>query len=366
MTTEEILKLIRGLKKAYDIKKILITGGEPLTQKNLCEIVKEASGLDIKTDLVTNGILLTEEMIRKLDEAGLKRVRISIDELGDSSKLRAGANPNMLWKVAKRVMDTSENIEVCIHTVCSPANVNELFEVYQKVLEVGAARWRVFDIGFQGGITNEKEKFDFSSYYSQLIMSTREILEHYISHHLEDVLDIEINNIFRTALLETEIKEDKPVDIDEKLKKKLQASPCDYVADHQLTIRSNGNATLCQYFHNTMYDFKKYDYDVTEALKHQERTDESELLMKDMTPCKQCKYCHVCNGGCRSRAQYLTGDIKDADPVSCYLYPMFFKQIIPILPEKTQKAYGYYINSKGSEPKYSEQNLRKILERKGY
>ena len=80
MTTEEIMLLIRNLKKQYPINKILLTGGEPLVNKDICKIIGLITSLGIKADMVTNGTLLTEELVNKLEDAGLKRIRLSIDE----------------------------------------------------------------------------------------------------------------------------------------------------------------------------------------------------------------------------------------------------------------------------------------------
>lgn len=365
MTTEEIIRLISSIKAKYDINKILLTGGEPLIQKDVCKIIKHITSLGIKADLVTNGTLLKETKVRELEQAGLKRIRISIDELGETSDLRSDENPNSLWNMAKEIAEKS-SIEVCIHTVCSPSNVKELFDVYKKVLEVGAARWRVFDLGYQGGATNQKEKFDFTSYYANLITSTKRILEHYLANNLKDILDIEINNIFRTILLNAKYDENNPTDIVEYMKHRVLDSPCDYVADHQLSIRSNGQATLCQYFHDSIFDFNKYDFDAEDTIKHQNKVIENELIMDDLNYCKDCRYCAICNSGCRSRVQFLTGDIKDADPATCYLYPMIEKELIPLLPDEVQKAYMSFINPNGKPPKYSEKDLGRFLESKGY
>lgn len=365
MTTEEIIQLISNIKREYNINKILLTGGEPLIQNDVCKIIEHITSLGIKADLVTNGTMLTETKLRELENAGLKRIRISIDELGETSGLRSDENPNRLWNTAKKIAEKSD-IEVCIHTVCSPANVDKLYDVYRKVLEVGAARWRVFDLGYQGGATNQAQRFDFTSYYSDLISSTKKILQHYLANNLKDVLDIEINNIFRTILLNAKYDESDPINTVEALKKRVLSSPCDYVADHQLSIRSNGQATLCQYFHNTIFDFKKYDFDTEETVKNQYNVVENELMMEDLNYCKNCKYCLVCNSGCRSRVQFLTGNIKDADPVACYLYPMIQKDIIPLLPDEVQKAYNSFINPNGKEPKYSGKDLERFLESKGY
>jgi len=364
MTTGELMDLIRNIKEQYPINKILFTGGEPLLQKDICKLIELTTGLGIKADIITNGTLLTAQFIKKLESAGLKRMRISVDEIGEKSGLRTTVNPNTIWKNAKMVTDISD-IEVCIHTVCSPTNVDELYEVYLKTLEIGAKRWRVFDIGYQGGITENKGKFNLHSYYNGLIESTKKILSHYIQNDLKDVLDIEINNVFRTAMLNVKYEEGK-INLEQALKQKEDASPCDYVSNHQLSIRSNGEATLCQYFHNCIFDFKKAKFNVKEAICNQKEVIENELLMKDLSYCMKCKYCLVCNSGCRSKAMFLTGDILDADPSLCYLVPKIHNELIPLLPEETQKAYNSFINQNGMEPKYSEEILEAFLHSRGY
>jgi len=72
------------IKVAIDegITKIRITGGEPLLRTDLDNFIRminaHKSGLDLA--LTTNGFLL-KEAARKLKEAGLKRVNVSLDSL---------------------------------------------------------------------------------------------------------------------------------------------------------------------------------------------------------------------------------------------------------------------------------------------
>jgi len=65
--------------------KVLIFAGwgEPLLHKQLAEMVDYAKRKNIaeRIELVTNGVLLTNEMTRKLVDAGIDRVRISIQGL---------------------------------------------------------------------------------------------------------------------------------------------------------------------------------------------------------------------------------------------------------------------------------------------
>lgn len=363
MSYDDIIKLVDNIRKKYNIKKILLTGGEPTFNPKVYDYIREFTDRNIKVDMVTNGTLLNEKNIKKMDEAGLKRIRISIDEVGDTTFNRDRIIPNFIWKQAALVKKHS-NIQLCIHTVCSPTNVDNLFDIYLKVLETGARRWRVFDMGFQGGVIDNKDKFNFNDYYMRLIKSTNKILNHYLKNNIKDVLDIEINNIFKTSFLDLE--PDKNFNIKDFYDNKINRSPCSYVTEHQITIRSDGKATLCQYFHDTIFDFKKYDYDAEEAVKNKNKCIENEISLKDLNYCSKCKYVMNCSSGCRASAKYLTNDVLDADPKACYLHPLVYQYVIKALPKNVVKTYEQYLLDDGLEPKYSKDDLERFLKEKGF
>lgn len=365
LTTEELIALIKKLKYHYDIKKILLTGGEPLIKKDICKIIEEITKLGIKADMVTNGTLLTYDLVKKLEKAGLKRIRISIDEVATTSEVRGNSTPNDIWEKAKMVVENS-SIELCIHTVCSPFNVHSLYDVYLKTIAVGARRWRVFDLGYQGDFIGNSADFNLETYYQDLIASTRKILKHYLDNNLKNSLDIEINNIFRTQFLDMESSDYVEFDAQKALLFRLEQSPCDYVTSHQLSIRSNGHGTLCQYFHNPIYDFKKFELDVSKALDSFIPFEEFTITMKDLPYCNKCKYCMVCNSGCRARTHFLTGDMKDAAPVACFLHPLVHHKVMSMLPDYVQKIYNGFVLPTGLEPKYSFDDLKEFLRKKGY
>lgn len=365
LNTDEILKLIKNINQNNSIKKVLLTGGEPLMQKDIVEIISQLTNWGIKVDMVTNGISLTEKRLKELEDAGLKRIRLSIDEVEETSTLRKGSIPQILWNKAKMIKEKS-NIELCVHTVCSPANVNQLVSIYRKLIEIGAERWRVFELGHQGGSIENKKIFDFDSYYGDYINETKKIIKEYIQNHQEQQLDIEINNIFKTSFLKMQMPENIQIDWKAALKQKEQQSPCNYVTDHQLTIRSDGKATLCQYFHNAIYDFKENNFNLEKTEKNKRICVENEIKMKDLKYCMNCKYLFNCNSGCRSRAKFLTNDILDADPVACYLFPLIRKEIMTLLPSDIQKAYEMTIRTEFLEPKYSQKDLERFLEERGY
>ena len=75
LSTGEWKEILAACKKA-GVTQVTFTGGEPTLRKDLCELVAEAGWF--VTRLNTNGILLTEELCRRLKEAQLDNVQITL------------------------------------------------------------------------------------------------------------------------------------------------------------------------------------------------------------------------------------------------------------------------------------------------
>lgn len=81
LTFEEIERLVR-ISVGLGIRKIRLTGGEPLLRKNLAELVRRISAIRGIEDLAmtTNGFLF-QKLGPELAKAGLRRVSFSMDSL---------------------------------------------------------------------------------------------------------------------------------------------------------------------------------------------------------------------------------------------------------------------------------------------
>ena len=81
LTDDEFIRIIRTAAK-LGVRKIRITGGEPLLRKNLDSLVRSLSDIPGIEDisLTTNGILL-KMYARILAASGLKRINVSLDSL---------------------------------------------------------------------------------------------------------------------------------------------------------------------------------------------------------------------------------------------------------------------------------------------
>ena len=88
LSFEEITRLARQFV-AHGVKKIRLTGGEPLLRKNIEALIEKLAelrtvdGKPLDLTLTTNGSLLARKA-QALKEAGLKRVTVSLDGLDDA------------------------------------------------------------------------------------------------------------------------------------------------------------------------------------------------------------------------------------------------------------------------------------------
>ena len=83
MSEDEIVTAVEAAA-SLGIRKIRLTGGEPLVKKNILSICRRVAAVDgiREVCLTTNGILLPELAVA-LKEAGVKRVNVSLDTLDD-------------------------------------------------------------------------------------------------------------------------------------------------------------------------------------------------------------------------------------------------------------------------------------------
>jgi GTP 3',8-cyclase len=84
LTFEEIERVVRAFV-AHGVRKVRITGGEPLLRRDLEQLIARLAGVDsLDLTLTTNGALLPQKA-RVLADAGLRRVTVSLDSIDDDT-----------------------------------------------------------------------------------------------------------------------------------------------------------------------------------------------------------------------------------------------------------------------------------------
>src|SRR3979490_1853946 len=74
------------IRKIRDLgtMRIALVGGEPLMHPDVVEIVRYCRELGFATSLTTNGFLLTRQLLKELEDAGLQVMQISVDRMTPS------------------------------------------------------------------------------------------------------------------------------------------------------------------------------------------------------------------------------------------------------------------------------------------
>ena len=108
LTFEEITRLAR-IFALLGVRKVRLTGGEPLLRKNLAVLIEHLAAIDAIEDisLTTNGVLLTQDRARQLRNAGLNRITISLDTL-DVATFRSISNADFGPDLVLRAIDEAE------------------------------------------------------------------------------------------------------------------------------------------------------------------------------------------------------------------------------------------------------------------
>lgn len=121
------------------VKKIRITGGEPLVRKDLDKFIRMISDYDPSVDLAitTNGFML-RNYAKLLKEAGLKRINMSLDTL-DSKKAEFIAQKSVLHEVLAGLDAALEaGLKVKLNTVAlKGVNDDEIVPLLDFAREAG-------------------------------------------------------------------------------------------------------------------------------------------------------------------------------------------------------------------------------------
>ncbi|MEO8304171.1 MAG: GTP 3',8-cyclase MoaA [Betaproteobacteria bacterium] len=161
LTFEEIARIAR-IFVDRGVRKIRLTGGEPLLRRNIERLVEMLAKLgDLDLTLTTNGALLAKKS-RGLVDAGLTRVTVSLDSLDDATFRRmndadfpvakvlegidvaaaAGLSPLKINMVVKRGVNDSSIVPMARHFKGSGHIVR-----FIEYMDVGATNgWRMDDV----------------------------------------------------------------------------------------------------------------------------------------------------------------------------------------------------------------------------
>jgi len=126
------------------LRHVTLTGGEPLLHKDWLAISKAAARYFKDVLLVCNGTLLTQEVFRKLQQAGVNQIKVSLDSLLPEVHDRGRGIPGTLEKVQKNLesiqdlpLEVRTAVQLGLITTITEENVSELLHLATWALHQG-------------------------------------------------------------------------------------------------------------------------------------------------------------------------------------------------------------------------------------
>ncbi len=285
---------IRAFHEARELgcESINIGGGEPLLHKDVYKIISYVSKY-CYTSLLTNGYIIDDKVARKLKEAKVDMVQISLDSSTPEKHNKIRNNKNAYSHV-KKAVEALVNCEIstCFMVTVSNYNIDELEDILKFATEL-----RVSLVNFRRLIPQGSGNLNFGN----LNPSFRDI-----SKFLEKAKSLEIQFNIGICLFPFYSFKNKEI-ADEYIKSPLEVAEGGCSAGVTgLSVASNGNIQLCPHLPITLGNIKtdllyKVWFENDTVLKLRNRKN---LKGK----CGTCEFSNAC-GGCRAYPYQLHNDL---------------------------------------------------------
>ena len=155
MPLQDFLSVLDDISSVMDASRILVvtTGGEPLVRKDICDCGRAIRARGFHWGMVSNGMLLDENMCTQLLDAGLETIAISLDGFEDVHNWLRGNKSSfvMAERAIKSLVD--KNITWDVITCVNQKNYDCLDSFKHHLIEMGVRDWRIFTIVPMGRAT---------------------------------------------------------------------------------------------------------------------------------------------------------------------------------------------------------------------
>lgn len=273
LTQEEWKTLIHKLPRTTVID---VTGGETFISKNFSFIMENVLERCQKVSLITNGLLVKEDLLRMLVDKGLFYFMVSIDGLEDYHNRVRGNKKSFenIMRVLKVLTEykqytSSRYPQICIKTTITEDNSSEILPLIKLMNKEYSIEDFTLNLMFQNVARGGNQLFD--SDHSEDFLSGN--TQSYPSSRIDPILrDLkEIKEFTHNHSLSLKIK---PSIEEEKIGTYLESpssfgvSSC-YKKNSVITMYYDGTVTPCD-LSLKLCNVKNYDYDFKKVLRGKE------------------------------------------------------------------------------------------------
>jgi pyrroloquinoline quinone biosynthesis protein E len=279
---------------ALGVLQVHFSGGEPMARSDLAELVRHAAQLELYSNVITSGVLLTDAAMAALAQAGVDHIQLSFQDSDvASAEAIGGYRGGHAKKLAAAGRIRAAGLPLTTNFVIHRLNADRVAEMIALGVELGSRRIEVAHTQYYGWSLRNRSA----------LLPTREQLDH----------ATEVVEAARTRLKGA-------VTIDYVVPDYYAARPKACMGGwgrRFINITPTGRALPCHAaetlpglaFPSVRETSLAEIWNRSEAFQRFRGTD----WMPD--PCRTCERREVDWGGCRCQALALTGEAGAVDPV---------------------------------------------------
>lgn len=272
LSTDEVLKLLSDYKNEAGGTRLILSGGEPITRLDFDIIVQKASELGLEVKVLTNGVLMTRDRIRKIG-AFINSVQISIDGFSEdtNSTVRGKGQFNKALEAVDALLENG--IETSIAMTPPHEILKDSVEHY---------------VTFAKSLVEKYKGKPFMLKFSEDLIPGREInpskseKTEYISL-IEDIQKRVYGDNY---------------DVYQFIKAFGQNNIMDNCMFGVFAVASDGNVYFCARTGN-LQPIANVRRDSMKKICELSSCAEKATLISNLRPCKYCELKFICGGGCR-------------------------------------------------------------------
>ena len=274
------------------------SGGEPTARKDLEDLVSHASQIGLYTNLITSGVLINEERLKKLYDSGLDHVQVSIQDTDEKNSEKIAGFKGHQKKISTCKLIRKVGLPLTINSVMHRQNLHNLKDMIKLAIDLNAERLEVAQVQYYGWALKNQTAF----------LPTKEQLDK------ATIIVEEARKTYKGILAIDYVVPDYYA--------KKPKSCMGGWGRQFLNITPAGKVLPCHAAESL--DFLNFDNLKEKSLawiwEHSESFNRFRGTSWMPEPCRSCDRREVDWGGCRCQAFALTGNADAADP-TCEFSP---------------------------------------------
>ena len=289
---EDWLRVIEEARE-MGVVQIGFSGGEPLLNKDLPELIKKASDLGFYTNLITSGVGAEEGLVKKLKEAGLKNVQIGIQSSEKEIMTLLTNNKTAYEQKIKFAKEVKEaGMQIVINATIHKLNIDHVDKIIEFAHNLGAEYLEIANVQYYGWALENIDK---------LLPSKEQITE---AKRVTNIYRDNKENKMKVFFVVPDYHEVRP-------KACMNGWGSTF-----LTINPEGDALPCNMANTLPLKFPNVKSFSLQDIWN--RSNSFNYFRGDewmSEPCRTCPEKKKDFGGCRCQAFALTNDMSATDPV---------------------------------------------------